>query len=150
MVGETVRDMLDREPVLRKLEDRFDDRLSSLRNRPGDMLSQRVPQIPNRNIGGGIAVGTVEAAIAIVLEETVGIPFGSDVEVVDTDSVRGGTLYTVNVDSPFRNMARARAFFESTTGFTSLLTDLLEVQSTEVLRTRTIRDTYQVEVLVQD
>lgn len=150
MVGERLRGALDREPVWRRVEERLTGPFTNLRNTPGRGLRNRVPQFPNRNFGGGVAVGSLEAAIAIILKRTLGIPFGSDVEVVDTEPVDGGLLYTVNVDAPFENMARAQAFFESTTGFTSLLTDLLQVRSTGVVKQRIIRDTYQIEVLVED
>lgn len=121
-----------------------------LRNVPGGTLRRRVPQFPRRNFGGGVAIGSVEAAVALVLQDTLGIPFGSDTEVSDVRSADGGTVYTVNVDAPFENMARARAFFEAQTGFISLLTDLLEVRDVDVLKTRAVRDTYQVEVMVRD
>jgi len=150
MAGERVRRLVDREPIWRKLENRVDKRLHKIRNRPGSALAKRAPQIPNRNFGGGITVGTVQAGISIILEETVGVPFGGETEITDAEPVQGGTLYTVNVNSPFENMARAKAFFEANTGFASLLTDLLEVEDVEVLRTRPLRDTYQVKVLVHD
>ena len=150
MVGENIRNALDREPIWRKLEDRVDKTASNLRNRPSRRLEEKLPQVPNRNIGGGVGAGLVEAGIAKVLEETVGIPFGSDTEIVDTEPVDDGTMYVVNIDAPFENMAKARAFLEANTGFTSILTDELNVEEVEVLRTRPIRDTYQAEVLVVD
>lgn len=150
MVGRRVRNALDREPVWRRLEERGVGPFSDLRNTPGRGLRERVPRFSQRNFGGGIAVGAVEAAIAIVLKRTIGVPFGSDVEIVDSESRDGGMMYTVNVDAPFENMARAQAFFESTTGFTSLLTDLLQVRSTRVVKQRLVRDTYQIQVLVED
>lgn len=143
--------VFDREPIIRRIERRIDDRAHRFRINTFDKpLQRRVPKIGQRNLGQGIGAGVVEAGIAIVLEETVGIPFGSDVEVVDTEGVEGGTLYTVNVDAPLENMARARGFFEATTGFTSLLTDVWMVENVEVLRTRPLRDTYQIEVMVRD
>lgn len=141
---------LDREPIWRRIEDQFDDLMSEVRNAPGRRLEREFPQFENRNFGGGLAVGGVEAGIALILKETVGLPLGSDVEVVDSEPAEGGTIYTVNVDSPTENMAQAQAFLESGTGFTSYLTDLIKVESTSVLRTRTVRDTYQVEILVED
>lgn len=150
MVGQRVRSALDREPFWRRVEGRVGSRANRFRNRPGSALRRRFPQFPNRNFGGGITVGLVEAGVALVLEDTLGIPFGSDTEIVDSQPVSGGTQYTVNIDAPTENMARARAFLEANTGFTSVLTDLLEVQSVDVLRTRTVRDTYQVEIVVRD
>jgi hypothetical protein len=150
MAGERVRRALDREPIWRRVEGRIDNRASRLRNRPGGTLKRRIPQFPNRNFGGGIAIGVVQAAISIVLERTVGIPFGADTEMVDTTITNEGTVYTVNVDSPFENMAQAKAYFEANTGFTALLTDLLEVRSVSLIKTRPLRDTYQIEILVED
>lgn len=150
MPGDRVRNALDREPVWRRLEERFSNPGNRIRNAPGKRLQRRLPQFPNRNFGGAVGVGVIEAGIALILEDTLGIPFGSDTEIVDSQPVQGGTLYTVNVDAPFENMAKARAFFESNTGFASLLTDLMDVESVEVLKTRTLRDTYQIQVEVQD
>lgn len=150
MVGERLRQAFDREPILRRIQNRVSGGASRTRNTPGKTLQSRLPQFPNRNFGGGVAVGSVEAGIALVLEETLGIPFGSDTEIVDSQEIPGGMLYTVNVDAPFENMARARAFFEAQTGFTSLLTDLLDVREVRTVKTRAFRDTYQIEVSVRE
>lgn len=141
----------DREPIWRKAEDRIDDVGYKLRNIPGSRLQKRMPNFENRNFGGGVAVGTIEAAVAVILEETVGVPFGSDTEIIDVEPEdRESNIYTVDVDAPFENMATARAFFESQTGFASLLTDLIEVEEVHVLKTRPLRDTYQVKIRVED
>lgn len=150
MVGQRIRGAFDREPIWRRAEDAVANRFSSARNRPGGVLQRRLPQFPNRNFGGAVGVGVVEAGIALILEDTLGIPFGSDTEVVDSEPISGGTRYTVNVDAPFENMAKARAFFEANTGFASLLTDLLQVDSVNTLKTRALRDTYQIEIVVRD
>lgn len=151
-VGDRVRPRkrLEMEPIWRKLEDRLEGPLHKLRNRPGTSIKKRFPQFENRNIGGGVAVGLVEAGVAVILEETVGIPFGSDVDTSGISKRPDGVVYTINVDAPTQNMAEARAFLDSGTGFTSILTDTLKVRDTEVLKTRAIRDTYQVEILVKD
>lgn len=149
MVGERVRSALDREPVWRGVSDRVSDGSSELRNKPGGALRRRIPRFSNRNFGGGIAIGLVEAGVAMVLQRTVGIPFGSETEVSDARTTNRGTVYTVNVDAPTENMARARAFLEANTGFASVLTDLFDVDNVEVLRHRPVRDTYQVEILVE-
>lgn len=150
MVGERLRQLSDRDPIWRRIENRVDDKASNLRNRPSKRLQKEVPKVGQRNFGEGLGAGFVQAGIAKILKETVGIPLGSDTEIVDTEPVEGGVLYTVNVDGPIENMSKARAFIEATTGFTSILTDELNVQNTEVLKTRVLRDTYQVEVLVED
>lgn len=150
MVGDRLINVLDRKPFIRRVENRIDDRASKIRNRPSRAMQEKVPKIPNRNIGGGVAAGTIQSAIAIILEETVGVPFGGSTEVTEVDSVQGGNVYTVNVDAPTENMSKAKAFFQANTGFTSLLTDLIQVDNVEVLRTRPLRDTYQVKILVED
>lgn len=141
---------LDREPIIRKLENRLHERATELRNRPGRRFAKRVPDFEHRNVGGGKLVGAIEGGIALLIKETVGLPLGSDVEVVDVEPTQGGNIYTINVDAPFENMAQAQAFFEAGTGYTSFFTDLIEVQSTETLKVRSVRDTYQIEVLVRD
>jgi len=148
-----ILDNVDREPLPRKLDRRFGDKFSDLRNRPGERMKGSFPKFQQRNIGGGVLVGAVEAAILVIIEDTIGVPFGSDADVVGVDAVEEtetGAVYTVNVNSPTQQIAEARAFIDSGTGFTTYLTDKLEVQNVEVLRTRTLRDTYQVDVLVED
>lgn len=142
--------LLDRKPLIRKAEDRVGEAMSRARNRPSKALQQRVPRIPNRNIGQGVATGAIEAGIGIILEDTLGIPFGGNAEVTDVQPVNRGYVYTVDVNAPTENMARARAFISSTTGFTSLFTDLIDVENVEIINRRTLRDTYQVEILVED
>lgn len=150
MVGGRIRGALDREPVWRRAEGVVARPASRVRNKPGSVLHRRFPQFESRNFGGAVGIGVIEAGIALILEDTLGIPFGSDTEIVNSQAVSGGTRYTVNVDAPFENMARARAFFEANTGFASLLTDLLQVENVETLKTRALRDTYQVEIVVRD
>ena len=147
MVGERIP---DREPIWRKFEDQLEGPASRIRNRPGKMLKKRMPKFENRNFGGGLAVGTLEAGVAMILKETLGVPFGSDTEVVDAVAENGATIYTVNVDAPANNMAEVRAFLESGTGFSSLLTDTIDIQSSEVIKTRIARDTYQIKIKVVD
>lgn len=150
MVGQRVRSALDREPIWRRVNDRVRNRASSVRNRPGRALKRRLPQFQSRNFGGGLAVGAAQAGVAIVLERTLGIPFGAETEISDVRSTGRGTVYVVNVNAPFQNMADVRAFIESGTGFTTFLTEEINVQSSQVLKTRMFRDTYQIEILVED
>lgn len=151
MVGERIQNAVDdREPIWRRIEDRIDNKSHNLRNRPGDRLRKRLPDFEHRNFGGGKAVGAIEAGVALAIDEVVGVPFGSDTEIVDSEPVSGGMKYTINVDAPFENMAEFRAFYEGGTGFTSLLTDTINVSNTEVVKTRVLRDTYQMEIVVED
>lgn len=144
--------LLSEKNVVQRVEDRIDSQASNARNAPGEVARSLLPRVSDRNIGAGIAIGVIEATIAIVLKDTIGIPVQSDVEIVDTaaNPDGDGVIYTVNVDAPFENMARAEAFFDSTVGFTSLLTDSLNVTDVQVLKKRVLRDTYQVKILVED
>lgn len=139
-----------RKNIFRRVEDRVDNRARKLRNRLDDPLERRVPKVENRNIGNGIGVGAIEAGIAKILDDTLGVPFGSDTEIVDAEPIDGGMKYYVNVDAPLRNMARMRGFFEAGTGFTSLLTDEVDVEDVDVVKTRVLRDTYQIVVNIRD
>lgn len=142
--------VLDREPIWRKIEERIQGKASERRNAPGERLAEYSPSFEHRNFGDGKAVGMLEAGIAVLLKQVIGVPLGSEVEVIGVEATDGGNIYTVNVDAPFKNMAEAQAFFESGTGYASVLTDLMKVQETQVLRTRSLRDTYQVKILVRD
>lgn len=126
-------------------------RASKFRNRYSKRVESATPDfLEGRAIGSGTMTGAVGAGILTILEETVGVPFGASSDIVSVDPVDGGAIYTVNVNAPTQNMAQARAFIDSTTGFVSYLTDRFEIENAEVLNTRMARDTYQVEVLVED
>lgn len=125
-------------------------KLNRIRNAPGSQLEKKIPRVEGMNIGRGTAVGVVQAAIAVILDDTVGVPFGASSEILDTENTNGGTLYTVNVNAPTANMAQARAFLESTTGFASILTDNIDVRGVDVVSIRPLRDTYEVKVKVSD
>lgn len=150
MAGERVKNILDREPVWRKAEDAVEDPVERLRGGVNDVISEPFPEFENRNVGGGRVAGAVTAAVAVVLEDSVGLPFGASSDIQDTRSVDDGVVYTVNVNAPFESMAEARAAIDSTTGFTSFLTDQIGVESVTVQKTRIVRDTFEIEVLVED
>lgn len=139
---------LDREPIAQKVKRRTGKRLSKIRNRPGMRIKKRTPDFEKRNFGNGKIAGAIGAGIATILEDTVGLPFGASVDVTNVEPVEGGQLYTVNVNAPSQNMAEARAFIDSSTGFLSYLTDEFDIEGVEVLNHRMARDTYQIEVKV--
>lgn len=141
---------MESDPLFRRVENKIDTRASNARNATSDRLARRMPEFEHRNIGDGFAVGVVQAAIGKILKDSLGLPFGSDAEITDVEARVEGTVYTLNVEAPTKNVAEVRSFFEAGAGFTSLLTDLLNVQRTEVLKQRVARDTYQVEILVVD
>lgn len=142
-------DFLNREPLPRKIKDSVSDQLSEIRNRPGNRIRDRAPDLEKRNIGDGKVAGSVGAAVVTVLEDVVGVPFGASVDVVDVRPTQGGQIYTVNVNAPSQNMAEARAFIDSGTGFTSYLTEEFDVENVHVLNKRVIRDTFQIELRVR-
>lgn len=150
MVMERFKQALEGETITQRVSNRVSNRASQVRNRPSQRLQKRMPRLGQRNIGEGIGAGMVEAGVAVILEETLGLPFGASSDVTDVEPVEGGHIYTVNVNAPVENMAQARAFIDSTTGFSSVLVDTLDVQSVEVLNTRPLRDTYQIKIRVQD
>lgn len=149
MVRERLREVVDRKSIPRKLDDRFKNRVHNLRMKPGSRL-ERIPDFENRNFGSGKGLGILEAAIATIIEDTVGVPFGADADVSTSTVTENGVRYVVDVNAPTQNMAEARAFIDSGTGFTSILTDKLNVENVELLKVRTFRDTFRVTILVED
>lgn len=149
-----VRKRLQGKPPLRRLEERFElqEKSSDVRNRPGQRLVDGVPQPEQRNIGGGKFVGAIEAMTATILEDVVGVPFGgsSDVLEVEENPDGDGYIYTVNTNAPTKNMAQAKAFIDASTGYTSFFTDYYDVESVDVISARTLRDTHQIKLKVQD
>lgn len=117
-----------------------------IRERPGSFLEKRIPAIGG--IGSGAAAGVIGAGVLTVLDDTVGVPFGASVDVMDVEETSEGYLYTVNVNAPTENIAEARAFIDSGTGFTSYLTEEYNVRDVELQGVRVFRDTYQFEMEV--
>lgn len=148
MVGERIQNVLGDEPVLRQVGDRLDKRASNIRNRQSHRVQKATPSLKRRNIGDGMAVGVVGSLIEDFISSY--IPIGSDTEVVGVRKEGEGVVYTVNTDAVFENMAKAEGFMESGTGLTSFITDKIDVEDVQILRTRPLRDTYQVEVYVED
>ena len=138
-----------------RLQNAASGEASRVRNRPGEILKEDLQRegilvrSQKRNLGNGIVVGTLETGIAVLLDHVIGVPLGADVDIIDSEVVDEQTeRYTVNVNAPTKNMAEVRAFLDSSTGFSGLLTEKFELEDTQVLRTRTVRDTYQVELLI--
>jgi len=150
MVGERLKKRFDREPVWRKAANRASGPGHSLRSRVGGSFGNRIPSFENRNFGGGIGAGTVGAGLATVLEDVVGVPFGGSTDTVSIENNPDGSIsYVVNVNSPTEDMAKVRGFIDAGTGFTSVLTDELDVQDVELVNTRVLRDTYQVKLKIE-
>lgn len=152
MVGERLKQKFDREPFWRKAEDKLSNPGHNIRNRIDDRMSNTIPRFNKRNFGGGIGAGAVGAAVGTALEDVVGVPFGGSTDTIDVRPATDGrgTVYVVNVNSPFASMAKVRAFIDAGTGFTSIITDQLNVEDVQVIGTRTLRDTYQIRLKVFD
>jgi len=141
---------MSKEPIIRRVSDSLTDRAHQRRASLDGTIKRTTPSLNRGNLGDGRGVGIITAAIAVIVEDTVGIPFGATSDIVFSESVEEGTKYTVNVNAPFENMAEARASIDSSTGFTSFLTDEIDVQSVSIERTRVLRDTFQVDILVRE
>jgi len=148
MVGERIKNRLDREPVWRKASDRLKEPGHNARSVIGDNFGNRIPEFENRNIGNGIGVGTVAAGVAVIIEDAVGVPFGGSSDILDVESAEDGNIYTVNANAPVEDMAKVKGFIDSSTGFISLLTDELDVQDVELVDKRALRDTYEVKLKI--
>lgn len=148
MVGERIKDALGDEPVLRRVSNRFSKRASNVRNRQSKRVQKATPSMDRRNIGDGMAVGVIGSALEDIVATY--LPIGSDTEVTNTRRHGDGIIYTINTDAVSENMAKAEAFMESGTGFASFIVDNIDVDTAEVVRTRPLRDTYMIEVYVED
>lgn len=138
-----------REPFGRRVRKRIAPRLSKGRNNVSKKVRSSAPSFPDRNLGEGVFIGAVGSAVATILEDTVGLPFGASVNIIDVEASDGFNIYTVDVNAPTENMAEAKAFIESGSGFISYLTDSYEIDDAEVLTSRMARDTYRVRVRVE-
>lgn len=144
-------DILDKdsEPIGYRIKKKLGNRANKIRNRPGDKAEEHIPNVLNRNITPSRTAGAAGAMVATALEDVLGLPFGATVDVVDVQPSGEYDIYTVNVNAPTQNMAEARAFIDSTTGFTSYITDVYDVDEVEILNKRPLRDTYQIELRVK-
>lgn len=136
-------------PILGFVKRKASEPLSRARNRPGQKAAKRLPE---GNLSGwerGEAIGAVNAGLAVVLEETLGVPFGATSEITNVEPVDGGNVYTVNVDAPSENIAKARALIDSSTGFSSYLIDEYDIEDVEMINIRPVRDTHQIKVKVK-
>lgn len=118
-----------------------------IRIKTEDAIVTVTPTWENETIEAGSLVGLATAAV--VSAANTYVPLGSETEIANVEKVEGGTKYTVNVNAGFRNQAMFRSVMETGTGYTSLITDVQDIQDEEVLRKRPLRDTYQFEVLVE-
>lgn len=132
-----------------KIKQRFGGKTRPIRDAPGKLADKSLPDVSVFNLGSGRGVGALTAGIITILEDTVGVPFGASVDIVNTETLEEGMRYTVNVNSPTQGVAEARAFIDSSTGFLSYITDEYDVESAEVVDERIFRDTYQFELVVR-
>lgn len=132
-----------------RIKDRLGRRTFRLRNKPGEALQRRMPSLGDSNIGEGTLAGAITAGAAVVIEDTIGVPFGASADTYEVRREGEWVVYEVDVNAPSQNMAQARAFIDSTTGFTSFLMEEYNVEEAEVVKVRPLRDTYRVQVKVR-
>lgn len=113
-------------------------------------LKDRRFEPANQNIDTNTVVGAaVVASIYAISSYIPGEP-GANTEVIDVQSEDDGQtyIYTVNTNAPLEGQARFQTILDSTTGFTSLYTDEVDVVDFETIQERVFRDTYQYRVRV--
>lgn len=150
MVGEKFKDFAEKEPVIRRLSNQFKGPARRIRDKQDQRLEDAFPPYKERNFGGGRGVGILGAAIGTALEDIVGVPFGGSSDIVGVEDAPDGMVYTVDVNSPFETMAEARAAIDSSTGYTSFVTEEMDTMDVEVVKTRVLRDTYRVKLKIKD
>lgn len=134
--------------VVSNIRSKVGERTERIRNKPGRIAEKRLPELNQLNIGRGRAVAGVGAGILTILEDTIGVPFGATIDIVNTEPTEDGMLYTVNVNAPTEGIAEARSFIDTGTGFSSYLTEEYNIESMEIVGKRPLRDTYQVDIEV--
>jgi hypothetical protein len=154
-IRDAMEQRLDRQPIWRRNEDRLKRIPRATRDELNNLLADRFPRYENRNFGSGVLAGAAQAGIADILEDVVGVPFGAETEMVGIDNTASyqgsdGVMYSLNVNAPTQTMAEARAIIEAGTGYTTYVTDLSKVTSVDLVRTRVLRDTYAIDVFVED
>jgi len=138
--------------IYERIKQQLDNRTTAahdVRTNIGDTIVSVTPNYENENINPGTATGVIMAGIATVLDQYA-VPMSADTEVADVESVENGTKYTVNVDAGFRQQARFRGMMEAGSGYTSFFTDGFEVSDMDSIRERLVRDTWQMDVVVED
>lgn len=149
MVGERVKKVIgDRPSVVRKAADRFDGPFSERRNNIPERIARMTPDFQQRNLGDGFGIGYIAAGVAVIIEDTVGVPFGASSDTVNIERNGNVFTYTVDTNAPFPNMAKARAAIDAGTGFTGVFTERIEFQSFEKVKERPFRDTYRIKVRI--
>lgn len=150
MVGERFKKLTQEEPLIRRLSNKYKGPGHRIRDKQDQRIEDVVPSFKERNFGGGRGVGILGAAIGTALEDVIGVPFGGSSSVVAIEEESDGVVYTVDVNSPFETMAEARAAIDSSTGYTSFVTEEMDTMEVDVLKTRVFRDTYRVELKIKD
>lgn len=124
------------------------EQTGEIRALPGDVVDNITPELERFNVGGGVGVGALGAGILTILEDTVGVPFGSSTDLIDIRTDGDDLIYEIDVNAPTQNIAEARAVIDSGTGFSSFITDEFDIEDAEVVSRRVARDTYRIEVRI--
>jgi hypothetical protein len=142
--------IVDLQKRAEKRTQQFTPRGSSLREDIDQFLKDRRFEPANTNIDSNTVAGALVVATVYALESYLPGSAGANTEVLSVEEMDGGSTYkyTINTNAPLEGQARFRAILDSTTGFTSLYTDEIEIQDFEVIQKRPGRDTYQYEITV--
>lgn len=127
-------------PRIRDAESGIASAASEFRNNVSDTVRSTIPDLGDRNIGEGRLIALQLAPLGAI--------FGGTVDITNTREVDGGTIYTVTVNSPSRNIAEATSYLAAGNGIASYVVDRLERQDIEVKNERIIIDTYEAKVFV--
>lgn len=116
----------------------------------GNRIVEVTPTWENENISPGTLAGAMVAAISTTIDDFAPVDIASSAEIAGSEPIDGGARYTVNVDGVLPQQARFMAMMDAGTGFTSLVTDEMEVSEGQPLRKRVGRTTWQFEVVVKE
>ena len=127
-------------PNIRDAESGLATSFSGFRNDLSRAVRETIPTLEERNVGEGRLIALQLAPL--------GFMFGGTVDIEESESVQGGTLYTVNVNSVSENAAVASSYLSAGNGIASYVVDRLEREDVKVQNERILVDTYEVKVFV--
>jgi hypothetical protein len=142
--------IVDLQSRVSKRASQFSSKGHDVRMQFDQFLKDRRFEPANKNIDTNTVVGAaVVASIYAIGSYIPGEP-GANTEVIDVQTEDDGQtyIYTVNTNAPLEGQARFQTILDSTTGFTSLYTDDIDVVEFETIQERVLRDTYQYRVRV--
>lgn len=145
-----VGDLLDLQGRVSEINQRFAERGHQIRDDFDSFLKDRRFELSNKNIDTNTVAGAAVVGTVYALESYLPGKAGANTEVLSVETEDNGQtyIYTINTNAPLEGQARFRSILDSSTGFTSLYTDEIEVQEFETIQKRVGRDTYQYRIKV--